>query len=75
MPSSAIRLISHDEASERLTVTFVTGRTYVYESVPEKVYRDFLAAESKGRFFNDTIRDRFTFREITSKRQRNRSAA
>lgn len=75
MPSSAIRLISYNEASERLTVTFVTGRTYVYENVPEKLHRDFLAAESKGRFFNDNIRDRFDFREITSKRQRNRSAA
>ena len=62
--STAIRFISYDPESERLSVTFVTGRRYIYENVPEKVYDAFLNAPSRGQFFNFEIRDRFPYREV-----------
>lgn len=74
MPSTAIRLISYDDTTQRLSVTFVTGRSYIYENVPEQIHRDFLMAESKGRYFNENIRDLYDYRELP-RRQRNRSAA
>jgi hypothetical protein len=62
--STAIRFISYDADSERLSVTFVTGRRYIYENVPEKIYDEFLNASSRGQFFNFEIRDRFPYREV-----------
>jgi hypothetical protein len=47
-----------------LTITFVTGRRYIYADVPEQVYADFRAAYSKGTFFNKYIRDHYRCFEI-----------
>jgi hypothetical protein len=66
MPSTAIRFISYDEESQRLSVIFVTGRLYLYERVPKEVYEEFLSAPSRGSFFNSEIRDRYEYRAITS---------
>ena len=65
MPSTAIRHFSYDARTEQLSVTFITGRKYVYGHVPPTVYDDFHAASSKGRFFNAEIRDRYPFRAVT----------
>jgi len=47
-------------ASGTMAVWFVeSGGPYTYYGVPEQVYRAFLAAASKGRFFNDHIKDRY----------------
>jgi hypothetical protein len=65
MPSTAIRFISYDAQQRELFVTFVpTGKTYSYSDVPEEIYREFLAAGSRGQFFNFNIRDRYPYREI-----------
>jgi hypothetical protein len=60
--SRAIRRIEYDALSEELFVTFVGGKTYVYEGVPDDVHARLLAADSKGRFFNEAIKDRYRFR-------------
>jgi hypothetical protein len=64
MPSTVIRFISYDEDTERLSVTFVTGRRYLYEGVPVGVFEDFLRAPSRGGFFNAEIRDHYDYEEI-----------
>jgi hypothetical protein len=64
MPSTATRDIAYDASSQRLMVTFVTGRTYVYEDVPPDVAAAFETAPSKRRFFNARIRDRYRYREV-----------
>jgi lysyl-tRNA synthetase class 2 len=63
--SSAIARIGYREAARELDVTFITGRAYVYYDVPRHVYRAFLAAESKGTFFNEEIRDIYRYTERT----------
>ena len=65
MPSTAIHSLAYDTATRELSVTFVSGRRYVYENVPPVVFTDFKAAESKGTFFNQSIRDIYRFYEIT----------
>lgn len=65
MPSTVIRDRHYDAGTARLTVTFVTGRIYVYEDVPPAVAAEFDAAFSKGQFFNARIRDHYRYREIT----------
>ncbi len=62
--SSAIRTVTYDKALRRLTVTFSSGRTYRYLDVPEAEYDAMLAAESKGAFFNDRIRDAYEFQFV-----------
>jgi hypothetical protein len=62
--SSAIRSVEYDEQTCELDVTFVSGRTYRYSDVPLDVYANFLDAASKGQFFNEHIKDEFSFSEI-----------
>jgi hypothetical protein len=69
MPSSVIYDKHYDAATARLTVTFVTGRIYVYEDVPPALAAEFDAAPSKGQFFNAHIRDEYRCREITPTRE------
>ena len=64
MPSTAIQLISYDEATQRLTVIFVSGRRYLYESVPRHLYEAFVRAPSRGAFFNCEISGFYEYREI-----------
>jgi hypothetical protein len=63
--SSAIEQVSYDEAAHTLCATFRdTGRTYLYQDVPQELYDGLIFAESLGGYFNAYIRDRFPFREI-----------
>jgi hypothetical protein len=57
VPSSVIRSFSYSVRNSELTITFVSGRHYVYTEVPQDVVDAFKAAASKGSFFNDEIRD------------------
>jgi hypothetical protein len=63
--SSALEQVSYDEAAHTLCATFrESGRTYIYQDVPQDVYDSLLFAESLGCYFNSHIRDHFAFREI-----------
>jgi hypothetical protein len=57
VPSSVIRSYSYSAKNSELTITFVSGRRYVYTDVPEEVFDAFKAARSKGSYFNSEIRD------------------
>jgi hypothetical protein len=61
MPSSVIRSFNYDAGRRQLFIVFQTGRRYTYEDVPPEVYRDMKASFSKGEFFNERIRDHFSF--------------
>ena len=64
LQSTALQAISYDEEHHALKATFrTTGRTYVYEDVPQELYDALLFADSVGGFFNRNIRDRFAFHE------------
>lgn len=66
MPSTVIKDFSYNVASRMLVVTFVTGRIYAYAEVPPDVVNAFRNSGSRGRFFNQEIRDTYDCREITS---------
>jgi KTSC domain-containing protein len=61
MPSSVIRHFKYDPARRALQIKFVTGKVYLYLNVPGDVFEQFSLAPSKGRFFNEHIRDRYAF--------------
>lgn len=58
MPSSVIRDFEYESEALELTITFVSGRIYVYLAVPAEVYDYFSTAFSKGTFFNHPRRPR-----------------
>jgi hypothetical protein len=64
MPSAVVRSFGFDESRNELTVTFTTGRVYVYSLVPATVAQAMGAAFSKGEYFNTNIRDRYAYRQI-----------
>lgn len=55
--SSAIFQI--DWSNGTLSIWFRQSGRYDYFGVPKAIYEAFLAAPSKGGFFNDYIRDRY----------------
>lgn len=40
-----------------LTIRFKSGKTYMYEGVPEETYQGLLKSSSPGRYFNASIKD------------------
>ena len=59
--STAIAQIEYNSSSHRLQIWFrESGGPYTYFNVPEKAYLAFLASPSKGQYFNDHIRDRYS---------------
>lgn len=53
--------IGHDATTNTLSVIFKGRSAYFYPGVPVEVYDRFVAAESKGRFFNAEVKDKYAF--------------
>lgn len=66
--SSAIDAIGYRWFNHTLVVEFAAGQVYVYYDVPRFVVKDFLRATSKGRFFNEFIKDQYAFRVVDAVR-------
>jgi hypothetical protein len=62
--SSVIRGAWYLPERRQLDLLFTSGRRYVYADVPPAVASRFAEAQSKGRFYNVEIRDRFPRREV-----------
>lgn len=62
--SSSVESVGYDPDTRRLYVRFVSGWAYVYYDVALCVYRDFLAADSKGGFLNAQIRGAYAYRRL-----------
>jgi lysyl-tRNA synthetase class 2 len=61
MPSSVIESFLYDAQTQELSVTFRSGRRYIYKDVPRETAEGLSAAASAGEFFNTHIRDQFSF--------------
>lgn len=64
--SSVIADAAYGQTVPVLTIRFQTGRVYHYYDVPEEIYRDLMAAESKGQYFNRRIRNQYLFKRETT---------
>lgn len=58
--SSAISAVGYDPESRRMKITFTQGHTYDFCRVPQHVYDGLMRSNSKGTFYNDNIKDRYT---------------
>jgi hypothetical protein len=63
--STMIKEVGYDAEGQVLTLVFAdTADKYVYQSVPEKVYRELMAAESKGTYFTQKIKGKYSFVKV-----------
>ena len=70
--SSVIRRVEYDEDEQALLVTFSSGLVYRYSDVSDIEYDALLGAPSKGVFFNERIKDRYPFTQVSARRGRGR---
>jgi hypothetical protein len=73
--SAAIRHIHYKPAEEELSIWFgPDGRRYKFYDVPEFLYEGLRDAESRGRFFNQSIRGRFESERIAPRQPKRRAS-
>lgn len=58
--SSAMSAVGYDASNGRMKITFTQGHTYDFCRVPERIYQGLMQASSKGTYYNDQIKDRYT---------------
>jgi hypothetical protein len=64
LQSTSLHAATYQDHSAFLELEFPGGAIYRYLGVPERVYQELLSAESKGRYFNQHIRNRFAYAKI-----------
>jgi hypothetical protein len=55
---------AYDPERHILSMRFRSGEVYRYFEFPEEQYREFLDAESRGRYFLNFIRNRFRYERL-----------
>jgi len=63
--SSNISAVQYDEQQQTLQVKFINDTIYQYAGVPAEVYKAFMGAPSKGRFFADMIKRTYQFTKLS----------
>lgn len=53
--SSMIHAVGYDAEARELEVVFTSGKIYRYSEVPQSVYDELLAAESKGQYMRASV--------------------
>ena len=66
MQSSSIEAAGYDLERRTLRIRYVGGSTYDYQGVPAIVFKELLAAESKGRFVNWSIKPYYRYTRVGS---------
>jgi len=61
LQSTSLNAATYQKQDALLELEFRSGTVYRYVGVPEQVYQELLTAESKGRYFNRHIRNRFPY--------------
>jgi hypothetical protein len=64
LDSSVFTSAAYLPAQCTLYLRFRSGELYCYFDFPPQQYRDFLAADSKGRYFSSNIRDHFRYHHL-----------
>jgi hypothetical protein len=59
--SSSIAEIGYEMGTQTLEIRFNNGGLYRYFGVPVSLHRAFVACDSKGKFFNENIKDVYSF--------------
>jgi hypothetical protein len=63
-PRTVIRSFNYESASRHLVIEFQSHLRYVFYDVPAEVFRDMRASASRGTYFNERIRDRYSYSRL-----------
>ncbi len=66
--SSNLKSVGFDPKAKMLEIEFLNSGVYRYFDVPESVHTALMKAESKGKFFQTNIRNKFRFERTSSGR-------
>ena len=64
LKSTSLHAATYEEQSSFLELEFRSGAIYRYLGVPAQIYQELLWADSKGRYFNQHIRNRFAYTKV-----------
>ena len=62
--SSNLASVGYDPATQTLEIEFLSRSVYQYYNVPENIYRQLMAAGSKGKFFHQYIRNVYPYSRV-----------
>lgn len=62
--SSNIKSIGYDRELKVLEVEFLTETVYQYQNVPYTRYQALMLADSKGKYFNAMIKNRYEYKKV-----------
>ena len=68
LASTTLTAAVYDSSQQQLQLDFRDGSRYLYSRVDPDLFRDLLAAPSKGRFFNEHIRGHLPFIKTTPRK-------
>ena len=69
LQSASLNAATYRDQGAFLELEFRSGTIYRYLGVPAQVYDELLRAESKGRYFNQHIRNRFPYAKLDPARR------
>jgi hypothetical protein len=64
LKSRMLSAASYNAVWQQLYLRFRSGDVYCYRGVPTERYRELLAADSKGRYFREHIRNCYPYQQI-----------
>lgn len=64
MPSTVISSMEYDLQAGTLKISYVSGQTYLYKNVPEKIYKELKASRVKGRYLRFFVKDKYAFEKV-----------
>ena len=68
--SHVLAAVGYSKRLHALEVEFISGAIYRYSDVPPQLYRDFLSAASKARFYDANVRGHFPSVHVKPPRSR-----
>ncbi len=57
--STAISAVGYDKMTQQMCIKFKQGHSYNFCRVPESIFLGLTSASSKGRYYDDNIKDRY----------------
>ncbi len=62
--SSSLRSIGYDRTGRTLEIEFRGGGVYQYDDVPDTVWSELRRSASKGKFFQEHVREHFAVTRV-----------
>jgi hypothetical protein len=63
--SSNLKSVGYDPQTQTLEIEFTSGAVYQYVNVPPEIHQALIKADSLGRYFNDNIKENYSYRRMS----------